>query len=317
MKSYVFRTNCGRVGYFQKVDDVCNLYVELDYISLSERKNWKNWERYELERYDTAPNCSAQDPMAKAVSFFLWNHCESVSPDIVEFRQNPFKGGTYYPRINRDYSNLHRFQIRGSSFVDELRAYYNIVESMEDIFKVVEPVVENSKAYGHRIREVLTIACTEVEYLLLRALKDNGYEEKRQYRTTDYVKLLPIYGLGEYEVEVKMHPRLGRISPFKDWNPEKPTKSLFWYDAYNSSKHDRGGNFQNASIEAMVNSVAAIHILLEAQYGLKIFDKPMCSTYESSFYTLNRPNWNIEDILVPKIDEAGKLVWDNEAEIFS
>ena len=317
MKSYVFRTSCGRVGYFQKVDDVCDLYVELDYISLSKRKYWKDWERYKLEPDGKAPSCSVQDPMAKAVSFFLWNHCESVSPDIVEFSQNPFKGGTYYPRINRDYSNLHKFQIRGSSFVDELRAYYNIVESMEDIFKVVEPVVENSKAYGHRIREVLTIACTEVEYLLLRALKDNGYKEKSQYRTTDYVTLLPIYSLGEYEVEVKMHPRLGRISPFKDWNPEKATKSLFWYDAYNSSKHDRGGFFQNASIEAMVNSVAAIHILLEAQYGLKIFDKPMCSTYESSFYTLNRPNWNIEDILVPKIDEAGKLVWDNEAEIFS
>ena len=33
--------------------------------------------------------------------------------------------------------------------------------------------------FGHRIREVLTIACTEVEYLMLQFLKDNGCVDRK------------------------------------------------------------------------------------------------------------------------------------------
>ncbi|HIF9414628.1 TPA: hypothetical protein ACX6SD_002525 [Photobacterium damselae] len=317
MKSYIFKTNSGSVGYFQRNGDDCKLYVSSEYFPICEFKNWSKWEQYIESGRDGAPESSHEHPISKAVSYFLWEHCESVSPNIIEFHESAYRPGTYFPRINRDTSNLYLHQISSSSFMDELRAFYNIIDTMEDIFKVVEPVKENITTYGHRIREVLTVACTEVEYLFLQALKTNGYEEKRQYRTSDFVSLLSVYKLSDYEVELKMHPKLGRIKPFASWDEKKPTQSLFWYSAYNASKHDRGGSFDQASIEAMVNAIAAIHILLEAQYGSKIFDKPLYSQYESCFYTRKSPIWNVEDMLAPHIDEKLKVVWDCESAYFA
>ncbi|OEE66401.1 hypothetical protein A1OO_11500 [Enterovibrio norvegicus FF-33] len=317
MKSYIFKTDGGSVGYFQRNGGDCKLYVSSEYFPICEFKSWSKWEQYIESGHDGAPESTHEHPISKAVSYFLWEHCESVSPNIVEFHESAYRPGTYFPRINRDISNLYLHQISSSSFIDELRAFYNIIDTMEDIFKVVEPTKENITTYGHRIREVLTVACTEVEYLFLQALKKNGYEEKRQYRTSDFVSLLNVYKLSEYEVELKMHPKLGRIKPFASWDESKPTQSLFWYSAYNASKHDRGGSFEKASIEAMVNAIAAIHILLEAQYGSKIFDKPLYSQYESCFYTRKSPIWNVEDMLAPYIDEKLKVIWDCESEYFA
>ncbi|MEH0667911.1 hypothetical protein H4F04_18740 [Vibrio scophthalmi] len=316
MKSYIFKTSCGSVGYFQHNGEDCKLYVSSEYVPLCENKSWSDWKQFIESGYENAPESSHEHPVSRAVSYFLWQHCERVSADVSEFHESCYRPGTFFPRINRDSSNLYLHQISSTSFVDEVRAFYNVIDTMEDIFKVVEPTRENLKTYGHRIREVLTIACTEVEYLFLQALKSNGYKDKSQYKTTDFVSLLNVYKLSEYEVELKMHPKLGRIKPFELWDENKPTQSLFWYSAYNASKHDRGGSFDQASIEAMVNAIAAIHILLEAQYGSKIFDKPLYSQYESCFHTRKSPTWNVKDMLAPYINEKLKVVWDCESEYF-
>lgn len=317
METFIFKSSCGNIGYFQKDGNSCKLHVTTRLIPIQASKNWSDWERFQNSGTQNAPKTSHDDPISKAVSYFLWDHCESVSPDVVDFHKNSYEAGTYFPRINRDKSNLYQFQTSSSSFVDEVRAYYNIVEAMEDIFKVVEPTKNNVKTFGHRIREVLIIACTEVEYLFLQALKDNGYKELHQYQTKDFVSLLDVYKLSEYEIELKMHPKLGRIRPFKDWDKDKPTKSLFWYSAYNASKHDRGGNFAEASIEAMVNAIVAIHILLEAQYGEKIFDKPMYSAYESCFRTCCSPTWEVKDMFSPCINDEHETVWDKQSKYFA
>jgi hypothetical protein len=317
MQTYIFKTACDSVGYFQKHGGDCKLYVSSDYFPICESKDWSRWERSQESGKENAPDSSHEDPLSKAVSYFLWPHCESVSPDIVEFHQSNYRPGTFFPRINRDSSNLYLHQISSSSFIDEVRAFYNIIDTMEDFFKVVEPTKENINTFGHRIREVLTVACTEVEYLFLQALKANGYQEKKQYKTSDFVSLLKVYKLAEYEVALKMHPKLGRITPFALWDKEKPTQSLWWYSAYNASKHDRGGSFDQASIEAMVSAIAAIHILLEAQYGSKIFDKPLHSHYESCFHTRKAPTWRVVDMLAPYINEKHNIVWDCESEYFA
>lgn len=125
--------------------------------------------------------------------------------------------------------------------------------SLNSIFNVIEPNEINKDTYGHKIRELLIISCTEVEYLLRKILTDNGYGIEQHLTTNDYVKVRPLLKLDEYRVKLKFHPSMGSFSPFKDWNDKKPTKSLDWYDAYNQTKHNRGENFYFANLNSTID----------------------------------------------------------------
>ena len=87
-----------------------------------------------------------------------------------------------------------------------------------------------------------------------------------------------------------------------------PTKSIVWYDAYNSVKHNRGDNIHKANLENLLNAVSAIHILLESQYGNKIFKKWESYTEDRSmFYTVKAPIWELKEITVPILEQVYKV----------
>lgn len=316
MDSYVFKTACGTTGFFQKEENICRVYLDHKYWPVQQSFQWSDWERYRAGPYaNRLPKSTLTDPISKAISYFVSHaHCQT-SPNIVELNTSILPAGNYYKRINRNSPGLYDLYRRNHLTIDEVRSFNNLTESMNNIFNVIEPDTINNKAYGHKIRELLTIACTEVEYLLLQILKDNGYSSKR-FSTNDYVKILSVLKLNDYSVELKMHPSMGSFSPFKDWEQNNPTQSLSWYSAYNSAKHDRGGNFHCATLEATINAIAAVHILLEAQYGSQLFDKPMSSDYESCFQTIREPIWHCNEIFSPIIDESEKIVWKSSNEYF-
>jgi len=317
MESYAFRTKYDELGFFQKNDDDCILYLHDQYFPKQKQIKWSKWDKYRIDYPDTIPPTTTNDLIGKAVSFFLWSENFNVIPDIVEFAKTP-KAGSFHPRTNRGSAGLFSKLARGASVIDEVRSYYNIVEAMEELFKVIEPDVKNINVFGHRIREVLTIACTEVEYLLLQYLKENNFPppHKDRYNTSHYVKVLDAIGLNKFEVSLKMHPAMGVFSPFKAWSKDKPTESLAWYSAYNATKHDRGGNFYKATLGALVNAVSAIHILLEAQYGSQLFDKPMQSQFESCFFTRERCKWSLSEIHVPILNYDDSFTWEQKTGYF-
>jgi hypothetical protein len=317
MESYVFRTEGGELGYFQKDGDVCLFFVEVQYFPIYEKISWDGWEKSdagELSAYD-----GIKDPIIKLITHYLRQHGETVSITVKDFFKSTFGAGEYHPRIALDNCDLYDRLTSEGAFTDEVRAYYNIVDMLNDLFKVIEPTKKNLTSYGHKIREILILACTEVEYLLLQFLKDNGYQEKDRYSTQDYIKVLEPLKLDSYKVALKMHPSLDSISPFSKWNRQVgSTKSLFWYNAYNSVKHDRGGNFENASLEAVINAVGAIHILLEAQYGKEIFHK-FHLDFKSCFQTKEYPIWRVSDLQVPIIRcdwNSKELIWDKSIKYF-
>jgi len=318
MDSYLFKTESDELGYFQKGGDACIFFIDVQYFPIYEEISWDWWKKHQSQ---VTPDYTVEDPILEVISYLLSKHGERVASfKVKSFSKNNFEAGQYYPRMVKGNKDLYQY-INENSFIDEVRAYNNIVDMLNELFKVIEPTQSNLVSYGHKIREVLILACTEVEYLLKQFLKDNGCKPQGSFYTTlDYAKALNPLKLNEYVIKLKMHPFLDSLSPFKNWSDKRgeTTKSLLWYNAYNAVKHDRGGSFNSASLEAVINAVGAIHVLLEAQYGQEIFHK-FYLDYESSFQTEKYPTWDVEDLQVPIIQcnfSGEKLIWNSKIKFF-
>src|SRR5262245_57464233 len=140
-------------------------------------------------------------------------------------------------------------------------------ETLERIFRTVAPEPANLETYGHEVRQVMLVACTEWESECKGVLRANGaLGLSARSTTTDYIRLRDALGLARYVVEMPMYPLLAPRSPFLGWDASGPTATLSWYQAYNSVKHDRVANFAEATLAHAIDAVAACAIILHAQY---------------------------------------------------
>jgi hypothetical protein len=118
------------------------------------------------------------------------------------------------------------------------------------------------------IREIMILACTEVEAQWKGILEANGVTPSGPYfNTSHYVRLLPVMKLDQFEVALIRYPRIVATRPFLGWDPSKATQSLSWYAAYNQVKHDRETKFEDASLRHAIEPVAACVVMLAAQFG--------------------------------------------------
>jgi len=185
-----------------------------------------------------------------------------------------------------------------------------IIDRLETIFKNVYPDEQNLKVYSHEIRNVLILACTEVEAQLKGILKANNIPPKnKDYNTQDYVKLKDALKLKAYYLSFAYFPEISS-SPFKTWESSKPTESLPWYNAYNAVKHDRETSFHKATLKNALEATSAICILLLAQYGFNI---PYWKDLIGGFFEVSHtPAWKFEDCYLPPIHciewEDNKLI---------
>ncbi len=179
--------------------------------------------------------------------------------------------GTVYKRMYRPLAAMGNFYraIPQEKLTESFVSLRILLNKLEQLFEVVEPTPENLASYGHKIREVLLLACMEVESSWSAVLKENGYPLNGSSLTTrDYVKLLAPMLLDSYELTLQSYPRFPSFSPFKNWNATYPTQSLEWYDAYNKTKHDREENLKFATLNNAVQAVGAAVVMFHAQFGL-------------------------------------------------
>lgn len=137
-----------------------------------------------------------------------------------------------------------------------------LIEKMDDLFLYIEPSQDGLKSYSHKTRELLILACTELENIFKQymfAVKQTP--TYREFSTADYVKLKKPLFLEEYEVILKPYKNIEPIRPFANWNSLNPTQSLEWYNAYNKTKHDRHLHFDKATLFNCIHSVVANIIL--------------------------------------------------------
>lgn len=138
-----------------------------------------------------------------------------------------------------------------------------LVEKLDEILLFVEPSENGLKAYSHKIRELLILACTETENQWKTLLNRANYHPSKEIipTTNDYVKLREPAHLHEFQIGLRHYDGFSPSKPFAQWNNKYPTKSLPWYNAYNDTKHNRNHFFSSATLQATIDAVAANIIL--------------------------------------------------------
>lgn len=319
MENYTFELQNNVIGYFQRNDDDCLLYIDNGLYSKISHYRWGHWLQGENDYNRSYPEANGNDQISKAIGYFSWHQINEYSPyrPIVTNLSKKTESGMFFPRMNRGEPNLFYQNRSSTQMLDEIRAFNNICNSLNNLFDYIDRDIRNLNCFGNKVREILIIACTEVEYLLQNFLVDNKYPatSTTRFSTKDYVKSLNHLKLDDYSIKLVFYPQFQEWSPFKEWDVTKPTTSLSWYDAYNAVKHNRGANKQKASLRTVIDAVAAIHILLEAQYGREIFNKPMQSSFDSIFKTIKHPTFSADELQCPAMNPS-EILWNNESFLF-
>lgn len=217
--------------------------------------------------------------------------------------------GEFYPRVYRfsgnagDYSSFfleHHKHERTTAH----RAALLLFERMSELLEVIEPVDANSNAFGHANRQLLILACTEVEAAWRGVLDANSYPLNR-WNTGDYVKLLKPMRLSEWEVKLMHSNCWPNMRPFGKWSEKSPTQSLQWYHAYNLVKHDREDQLKEASLKNVIDAMAALTIMSWACFGESVICKESVP-FAALFEPTQRPVWHATEMYYgPRLKNAG------------
>ena len=217
--------------------------------------------------------------------------------------------GRYYRRIWRGWFKVDGFDsynpIRpsayGQQYTRSIVASSSLFDYLVDIFRHVEPDQENLGAFGHKIRELLILTCTEIEAGWRAVLDNNVREPKSSYTTRDYVRVKEPLRLEEWSVSLKDYPNLQAFRPFEGWREDCPTKSLGWYDAYNDVKHHRDAKFAKASLRNLLSAMAALHVVQAAQWGPETYSILHGNRF-SPFDVVKTPIYKPSELYIPSID---------------
>lgn len=189
-----------------------------------------------------------------------------------------------------------------TEYCSYIRQLEIILDELFEIFKVVEPhsskkTKSNLETYGNRIRNVIILACTEVDALLKTILKGNNVKsEGKNYCMVDYLKLKEPMCLDCYTMSFRYIKDIGEWSPFKKWYSNSPE----WYQSYNKVKHDRFKNIEKATLANAINAIMAFAIVLAARYGYRndIWTEKIGKVLQVK----KEPVWNIRDFYIPPIE---------------
>lgn len=154
----------------------------------------------------------------------------------------------------------------------EEQALRILIEKLDELLLFIEPSIDGLNSYSHKTRELIILACTEVENQWRSLLNLAGHNpiNGKDYTTNDYVKIFPISFLDEYQVSLKNYSTIAPSKPFNRWDKTNPTKSLPWYDAYNKTKHNRDHHFYEAKLKYAIDAVAANIIMFCTRFGALI-----------------------------------------------
>lgn len=214
--------------------------------------------------------------------------------------------GEYYPRVYRpifDNKKNIRIPLLYETYLtyDSAQQLKYLIEIQDSIFRTIHPHKDNFSCFGIAIRNLLFLSCTELEAQFTGVLKANGIIKQR-YTTHDFIKLEPIFKLKEYSVKFSNYPWFGNFSPFTNWSSKQPTKSLGWYDNYNSVKHDRYNEFKKGNLMSALMSIVGLAIILKAQFS---HDEFIVKKLGETFDFISIPKWIEEEQYLPPSKDTG------------
>ena len=172
-----------------------------------------------------------------------------------------------------------------------------LTRQLDRICQTVHPTEKTFGVFGHDIRNLLILACTEVESHWRGVLVANGVSRGR-FDTRDYAALRQAMKLDEYAVDFPAYPWLMPLKPFAGWGSTgSPTRELQWYDAYNAVKHNREAAFERATLRHAFEAVIACAIMMAAQFGLSD-GLGQRSELQAFFHISAVPVWALSDVYI-------------------
>ena len=236
--------------------------------------------------------------------------------DECKLLETQVPAGQYFPRIARPVLTTYGGQANVEPEknppihdLESLKAQLTVlVRELQRICQTVHPCGELLTVYGHDIRNLLILACTEVELHWRSVLENNGVSEEN-LTTNQYVELADAMKLADYSISFPRYPWLKKsFQPFKNWSGSKiPSQDLAWYYGYNQVKHHRLERFSEGNLGHVFEAIAACAIMFRAQFGkseylnwraesgifIDFVDEPVWLLSEHYIYVpgLSTPTW--------------------------
>ena len=228
---------------------------------------------------------------------------------IEERVRSRFEPGTFYQRMWRPHEcpgPADRMSVRLAR-VSTIRHSRILSGRFRELMNYIEPDRAHDEVCSHEVRQLLLLACMEVESAWRSVLVANGADKDARLTRWDYVRLGPAMRLGDWLVRLSAHPEYGAVAPFRDWTPRTPT--LGWYDAYNDTKHDREGALQRATFGDLVNAMAAVFVMTVAQFGRDHLDEG-AEMHADEFHVEGSPTFGLDELYIRPLrhPETGELL---------
>ena len=209
--------------------------------------------------------------------------------DLTEVFQATSQSETSFLECYKDLP-INNFQ----NYSNQLRQLEIILDDIAEVFKVVAPHHNQFSVFGHAIRNIIILACTELDARMQSILANNGVSPDGKYfEMRDYFKLKSPLKLDEYKLSFYRYGDLGTFSPFSTWENDE---QLHWYQAYNHIKHNREKHFAEAKLFNAINSIMAYAIILIAQYGYR--NDLWRETVGKIIHIEKEPKWDLEDFYI-------------------
>jgi len=150
--------------------------------------------------------------------------------------------------------------------------------------------------------------CIEIEANFKAILKENIYNPtdrnenpipEKKWNIHNYLITNKTHHLSAYRVHFPIWDGTQSVfEPFKKWSNKT---DLFWYQAYNKSKHDRMIEFKNANFRNLLNSIAGLLVLLSSQFETQNFEpgNTLLSVNTDSYYSTKSALGNFLHIEFP------------------
>ena len=179
---------------------------------------------------------------------------------------------------------------------DFIRQLEIIIDELLDVFKVIAPTPNNFNCYGHAIRNIIFLACTEIDSMMKNALVKNGYCKESAYCSIiDYRILNEALRLSEYELKFTDFDSIGTIRPFEEWI-NKDGK-ISWYSDYNDIKHRRYECYEEANLRNAIYAILGYAAVMVSQYGKEnnLWNRKLGKIIKIT----NEPKWKLEEFYIP------------------
>lgn len=180
-----------------------------------------------------------------------------------------------------------------------------LLQKLDDLFLYIEPDSKYLETYSHKTRELLILACTEVEnsWVQYLTLTNTSPQNGHAYTTKDYVKLKGKLFLEQYQCTLRSFSSISPFNVFANWDASSSTQSLTWYDSYNKTKHNRTLHFSEATFGNAIQAVIAnivMYIVRFSPYSMQGESGTFNSLINQHFkFMLISPN--VKDFYLPLI----------------